>query len=58
MSQRIEGRLARDPGGDPESRLWAAVVERAQEPERLDQTKKACIWRLMSIVEKPFGRGL
>ena len=30
----------RDPEGGPESRLWAAVVERRQEPEQLDQTKK------------------
>ena len=28
-SQRIEGRIARNPEGDPESRLWVAVVERA-----------------------------
>jgi len=34
------GGLDRDPEGGPESRLWAAVVERGQEPERLDQTKK------------------
>jgi hypothetical protein len=34
------GVLDRDPGGGPESRLWAAVVERGQEPERLDQTEK------------------
>jgi hypothetical protein len=32
--------FAESPGGGPESRLWAAVVERGQEPERLDQTKK------------------
>jgi hypothetical protein len=31
---------SRDPRGGPESRLWAAVVERGQEPERLDQTEK------------------
>jgi hypothetical protein len=30
----------RDPEGGPESRLWAAVVERGQEPEQLDQTNK------------------
>jgi len=35
------GGLDRDQEGGPESRLWAAVVERGQEPERLDQTKKA-----------------
>jgi hypothetical protein len=29
----------RESGGGPESRLWAAVVERGQEPERLDQTE-------------------
>jgi hypothetical protein len=29
MSQRIEERFVRDPEGDPKSRLWVAVVERA-----------------------------
>src|ERR1700691_5534376 len=47
-SGRPNGRLAtltsplmgvrdQDPGGRPESRLWAAVVERGQEPEQRDR---------------------
>jgi hypothetical protein len=36
-----DGALAESPGGGPESRLWAAVVERGQEPEQLDQTENA-----------------
>ena len=31
-----KGVLDRDPGDGPESRLWDAVVEQGQEPERLD----------------------
>jgi len=33
---RFSRKLRQDPGGGPESRLWDAVVEQGQEPERLD----------------------
>jgi hypothetical protein len=39
MRKGSMGAPDRDPGGGPESRFWAAVVERGQEPKRLDQTK-------------------
>jgi hypothetical protein len=49
--QRPPGNVAtgcgngRSPRGGPESRLWAAVAGRGQEPERPGQTKK--IWPIM-----------
>jgi tetratricopeptide (TPR) repeat protein len=39
------GVLDRDPRGGPESRLWAADVERGQEPERLDRRRRVKIMR-------------